>query len=89
MTAFFLYALPDHVTLQQEAAVARGLRDLFPDIDFEHRDGAFLTGDIIPLASQTNAGEPDHVAMQLPPRLLVLEVKTAFAGLLIDTLAGA
>ncbi len=43
MTAF-LFALPENVTLQQETTVARGLRSLFPDIEFEAREGAFSHG---------------------------------------------
>ena len=85
MTATFLYALPEHVTLQQEAAVARGLRDLFPNVDFEARDGTFLTGDIAAIAGDAS---DDGAAYEPPPRLLMLEVKTAFAGLLVDALAG-
>ena len=84
MTAF-LYALPENVTLQQETTVARGLRSLFPDIEFEAREGAFLTGDIVPIAGQVG---DDQSGFESLPRLLVLEVKTAFAGLLVEALAG-
>lgn len=85
MTAF-LYALPEHVTLQKEASVARGLRSLFPDIEIEARDGAFLTGDIVPIAGQV--GDNSNGVENLP-RLLVLEVKTAFAGLLVEALSAS
>ena len=49
------------------------------------REGAFLTGDIMPIAVRA---DDDDNAAEPPPRLLTLEVKTAFAGLLIDALAG-
>lgn len=79
--------LPEHTTLQQEATVARGLRSLFPDLEFEHRDGAFLTGDIFPFAGRIDDNEADLISIEQLPRLLVMEVKTAFAGLLVDALA--
>lgn len=86
MTASFLYTLPENVTLQQEAAVARGLRSLFPNIEFEPREGAFLTGDIVPIMGRVGG---DRSGVEDMPRLLVLEVKTAFVGLLVDAPAGA
>lgn len=80
----FIYALPEYATLQQEAVIARGLRSLFPDVEFDRREGGFLTGDIIPVAG--HVGDDSQVVE--PPRLLVQEVRTAFAGLLVDALAG-
>lgn len=81
--AIFAYALPDHTTLQQEAAVARGLRRLFPEIEFERQESGHLFGDILPIAGRLG----DSSKILEPSRLLVCEVRTAFAGLLIDTLA--